>query len=383
MKKFQLSLLVFLIPLLSAAQQTINYTITVDSVQREFILYVPASYTGKSSAPLVLSYHGLGGNAQAQMSDHDFRPLAEAEGFIVAHPQGAPIIGPGLRGWNFVNDTLPNDLHFTNAIIDTIAADYNVNLDRVYACGMSFGGFFSIFLAGQMSDRIAAVASVAGTVLNAVPYSMIAPNRPISLLEIHGTNDNNVAYDGNQASHPVQSVLDHFVTHNNCSPNPTITQLTNTDPNDGSTVEHIVYANGNAGTVVEHFKVTGGGHTWPDENTNAQGVNRDINGCEEIWKFFSRFDINGALEVPNSIETIENHLAINIYPNPTHNNIHFQAEIPVRDLRIFNAIGQEYAFPIDASHSQNKVDVSGLPSGLYFISGQTDNGIFKASFVKY
>jgi polyhydroxybutyrate depolymerase len=89
MKKGNLSLLAFLLPLLCLAQQTINYTITVDAVEREFILYVPSSYTGNSSAPLVLSYHGLGGNAQAQMDDHDFRPLADAEGFLVAHPLGS------------------------------------------------------------------------------------------------------------------------------------------------------------------------------------------------------------------------------------------------------------------------------------------------------
>ena len=83
MNKVKLSLLAFLLPLLCLAQQTIDYTITVDSVQREFILYVPSSYTGNSNAPLVLSYHGLGGNAQAQMDDHNFRPLADAEGFLV------------------------------------------------------------------------------------------------------------------------------------------------------------------------------------------------------------------------------------------------------------------------------------------------------------
>jgi polyhydroxybutyrate depolymerase len=382
MKKVKLNLLAFLLPLLSLAQQTIDYTITVDAVQREFILYVPSSYTGNSSAPLVLSYHGLGGNAQAQMDDHDFRPLADAEGFLVAHPQGAPIIGPGVRGWNFGNDTLPDDVLFTSAMIDSIAADYNVNLDRVYACGMSFGGFFSIFLAGQLSDRIASVASVAGTVVNTVPDSMITPDRPISLLQIHGTDDINVAYNGSPISQSVQYILDHFVTHNNCNSNPTTTPLPDTDPNDGSTVEHIVYANGDEGTVVEHFRITGGRHTWPDENTNAQGVNRDINGCEEIWNFFSRFDINGALEVTTAVEPIVNATDIKVYPNPTHDYIHFQTGNTGLDVTIINTTGQEFVLPVRLFNSQNEVNVSSLPSGLYFISGKTDRGIFQSSFVK-
>ncbi|MEO1414820.1 MAG: T9SS type A sorting domain-containing protein [Bacteroidota bacterium] len=382
MKTVNLSLLAFLLPLLSLAQQTINYTLTVDSVQREFILYVPSSYTGNSSAPLVLSYHGLGGTAQAQMDDHDFRPLADSVGFLVAHPQGAPIVGGTAPGWNFGNDSLPDDVLFTSAIIDTIAADYNVNMDRVYACGMSFGGFFSIFLAGQLSDRIASVASVAGTVVSTVPDSLITPERPLSLLQIHGTNDFNVAYNGSPFSQSVQYILDLFITHNNCDSIPTTTSLPDTDPNDGSTVEHIVYANGDEGTVVEHFRITGGGHTWPDENTNAQRVNRDINGCEEIWKFFSRFDMNGAIEVTTSVEPIANAIDIKVYPNPTQDYIHFQAGNAILDVTIINAKGQEFVLPASSSNPQNRIDVSSLPSGLYVISGKTDRGIFQSSFVK-
>ena len=147
MKQILYLALLLSLPFLGSAQQTITYSITVDAVQREFILYIPASYSGSTSVPLVFSFHGLGGNAQAQMEDHDFRPVADTAGFIVAHPLGAPILGPGLRGWNFGNDSLPNDVHFTSAMIDTLAAEFNIDLDRVYACGMSFGGFFSIYLA--------------------------------------------------------------------------------------------------------------------------------------------------------------------------------------------------------------------------------------------
>ncbi len=315
MKNILKILLVSSIPFFTMAQQTMNYTITVNSVQREFILYVPASYNSSTSVPLVFSFHGLGGTAQAQMQDHDFRPIADTAGFIVAHPQGQPVAGPAL-GWNFGNPDLQNDVLFTSQMIDAIAADFNINLDRVYACGMSFGGFFSVFLAGQLSNEIAAVASVAGTILNNVPDSMIAPTRPIALLEIHGTNDNNVPYNGNQAAKSVQHVLDLFVNHNNCDATPSITTLPNLDPNDGSTVEHYVYENGDDGTTVEHLKITGGGHTWPDENTDAQNVNRDINGCVEIWNFFSKYDINGAIGSLSINEAINDLPKIAVYPNP-------------------------------------------------------------------
>lgn len=382
MKNLLCSLFIGLIPLFSMAQQTINYSILVDSVQRDFILYVPASYNGTTSLPLVFSFHGLGGNAQVQMDDHDFRPVADTAGFIVAHPLGEPVVGP-VRGWNFGNPSLPNDVLFTSEMIDTIAADFNIDLDRVYACGMSYGGYFSVFLAGQLSNEIAAVASVAGTILNNVPDSLIAPTRPIALLQIHGTNDNNVPYGGNQASKAVQYVLDLFVDHNNCDTTPSITAVPNTNTGDGSTVEHYVYGNGDEGTTVEHLKVTGGGHTWPDENTNAQNVNRDINGCVEIWNFFSKFDVNGYIGPPLSIESINNFSNVSIYPNPAQEYITVETKNHGDEIRIYNLLGQEFNLPGSLTGEGIQVDVSNIPSAIYYIvSSAQDGGYFKSTFIK-
>jgi polyhydroxybutyrate depolymerase len=376
-------LFLLLLPFFSRAQQTINYSILVDSVQREFILYVPDSYDGTTSVPLVFSFHGLGGNAQAQMEDHDFRPVADTAGFIVAHPLGAPIIGPGLRGWNFGDDSLPDDVLFTSEMIDTIATDFNINLERVYACGMSFGGFFSVFLAGQLSDKIASIASVAGTVLNNVPDSLISPNRPIAFLEIHGTNDTNVPYSGNQAAKSVQYVLDLFVDHNNCDTIPSITPLPDINPNDGSTVEHYMYANGDDGTTVEHLKINGGRHTWPDENTNAQGVNRDINGCVEIWKFFSKFDIHGYIGTPLSVGSINDVSKIAVYPNPAQEYITIEIENPKKNVRIFNYSGQEFMLPTRFFDEKIQMDISSIPPGIYLISSAHEGGMFTSTtFIK-
>jgi len=375
-------LLLMLLPFFTKAQQTINYSILVDSVQREFILYVPDSYNENTSVPLVFSFHGLGGNAQVQMEDHDFRPVADTAGFIVAYPLGEPVVGPA-RGWNFGNESLPDDVLFTSEMIDTIAADFNINLERVYACGMSFGGFFSVFLAGQLSDKIAAIASVAGTVLNNVPDSLISPNRPISFLEIHGTNDTNVPYNGNQAAKSVQYVLDLFVDHNNCDTIPSITPLPDINPNDGSTVEHYIYASGDDGTTVEHLKIDGGRHTWPDENTNAQGVNRDINGCVEIWKFFSRFDINGSIGSPLSIGSINGFSKISVYPNPAQEYITIEIRNPRKDLRVCNYLGQEFNLPTSFIGEKIQIDISSIPTGIYVISSAHDGGMFTSTtFIK-
>lgn len=382
MKKVKYAVVFCLLSLLSVAQQTINYSITVDTIQRDFILYIPASYSANTAAPLVFSYHGLGGNAQRQMDEHDFRPVADTAGFIVAHPEGAPTVGPGIQSWNFGNDTLPDDVLFTNAMIDTIAADYNVDLNRVYACGMSFGGYFSIFLAGQLSNRIASVASVAGTKLSALPDSMITPARPMSLLQIHGTDDFNVPYNGNQISVSVQEVLNLFVTHNNCDTVPSVTQLPDTDPNDGSTVEQLVYAQGDNGTVVEHLKVDGGAHTWPDENTSARGVNRDINGCEEIWRFFARYDINGALGLSSEGELEPQNSEISIYPNPAGDFVVIHSSQSLQQVRVFSALGQEHLKLTNLAQQKMNIYVGELSAGIYYITGRSEAGSFRSTFIK-
>jgi polyhydroxybutyrate depolymerase len=267
-------------------------------------------------------------------------------------------------------------------MIDTISADFNINLDRVYACGMSFGGFFSVFLAGQLSNRIAAIASVAGTILNNVPDSLISPTRPIAFLEIHGTNDFNVPYDGNQAAKSVQYVLDLFINHNNCDTIPSITALPDVNPNDGSTVERFVFANGDSGTTVEHLKVNGGRHTWPDENTNAQGVNRDINGCVEIWKFFSRFDMYGAIGSSLSLEPISSLPAVSIYPNPAQEHIIIELKTPTKDIRVYNSSGQVFNLPTSFFNDKIQIDVKSIPAGLYVISSVQDGEMIKSTFIK-
>lgn len=367
-KQLILLLIPSLFPFFSWAQQTLNYTITVDSIQRNFILYVPASYSGQEEVPLVFSFHGLAGTAQRHMDQEDFRPVADTAGFIVAYPNGAPVYGPGIRSWNLGDSMLPNDVAFTSAMIDTISNDFNVNLDRVYACGMSYGGFFSIYLAGQLSDKIASVASVAGT-MQVAGNNVVAPSRPFSYLHIHGTNDFNVAYNGNQALQSVDAVLDFFVSHNNCDTVPTITQLPDVNSSDGSTVEYIVYGNGDNDMTVEHFKIIGGGHTWPGENTNAQAVNRDINGCVEIWKFFSRYDLNGRIEQPLGIKDKNRVSNITIYPNPFENEVNLKGLKGNETMTLFNSIGNTLYLGNDISN----IDLTKLPVGVYFLKVEQES----------
>jgi polyhydroxybutyrate depolymerase len=271
--------------------QTIYGTIQHDGIQREYILYIPDIYTGEDLTPLILNFHGYTSSAEAQMNYADFRPIADTAGFLVIHPQGTED-NLGNPHWNVGAPWHPggeaDDIGFTSALIDHIESNYTIDLSRIYATGMSNGGYFSFHLAGLLSHRIAAIAPVAGT-MTTYTYSVSNPTHPTPVLQTHGTSDFIVPYNGNSWSLSVDAVLQYWITYNNCSTIPTITELPDIDPNDGSTVTQIIYADGDKDVTVEHFRVNGGGHTWPG---SPFGGNQDINVCEKIWHFFQNYSLD-------------------------------------------------------------------------------------------
>ncbi len=293
MRHVVLALIVVALPLVGMAQQTTYESITHDGMQREYILYVPAGYTGDSSVPLILNYHGYTSNADIHMNYADFRPIADTAGFIVVHPQGSLL--DGLTHWNVGGWTVGStvdDVGFTDHLIDSLAAEYNIDLNRIYSTGMSNGGYMSFLLACQLGDRIAAIASVGGS-MTPETYDEANPTHPMPILQMHGTADAIVPYDGASWTKPIETVLQYWVAFDNCNPTPTVTPLPDLDPTDGSTVEHIVYGGGDNGVPVEHYRVIDGPHQWP----GAAG-NMDIDASSVIWEFFTRYDINGLVEAP-------------------------------------------------------------------------------------
>ena len=291
--------LVFLIAFISltflgTSQQTITATITHDALQREYILYVPASYTGSTAVPLVFNFHGYGSNATEQMWYGDFRAIADTAGFIIVHPNGM-LDGNGTTHFNvgWGGSTI-DDVGFTSALLDSISADYNINADRIYSTGMSNGGFMSYHLACQLSDKIAAIASVTGS-MSPITYNACNPQHPTAILEIHGTSDGTVPYTGASFSKSVSDVLNYWVNYNNSNSTPSVTNIPDINTSDGSTVEHMIYYGGDDDVTVEHLKITGGGHTWSGSAFGGAGTNYDIDASVEVWKFFMRYDINGII----------------------------------------------------------------------------------------
>ncbi len=360
-------------------QQTLNESITHDDMQREYIVYIPENYSGNNPVPLVLNFHGYGSNASQQMWYGDFRTIADTAGFLVIHPQGT--LFNGITHWNVGGWTIgstADDVGFIDVLLDTIAAEYNINIDRVYATGMSNGGFMSFLLACQLSDKIAAIAPVAGSMTPETFYNS-NPQHPTPILQMHGTTDDVVPYNGATWTLPIDDVLEYWANYNNCNPIPTVTALPDIDPDDGSTIEHLVFDAGDNSVNVEHFMIVGGGHTWPGNILGGNGTNNDIDASVEIWNFFSRYDINGLMGI-TSIEKINtNDPNLRVYPNPTKSFITIENSFQSpKEYEIRSVQGNVILTGVILSKIY-QVDLSGLPTATYILKiGNQSFKILKA-----
>ena len=194
-----------------------NQNISVNGVSRGFILFVPDSYDGDTAVPLMLNFHGFTQTARSMMEDiGDMRSLAESENFILVYPQGR-LLGNAPH-WNvgsWTQGSTSDDLGFIDQLIDHLAESYNIDQERVYACGFSNGGFFSFELACHLSNRIAAIGAVAAN-MSTRTYNSCDPTHPMPVITISGTADNIVLYNGlaPPATIPHNDVLNYWVNFN-------------------------------------------------------------------------------------------------------------------------------------------------------------------------
>ena len=366
MNHFQITFLTLFIPLLANSQQTIDGSIMHGGLERTYILYVPEKYTPGTAVPLILNFHGYTSNNLEQMFYGDFRPIADTAGFIVVHPMGT-IDQLGNPHWNVGWGTSTvNDVGFTIALIDSLSATYTIDPERIYSTGMSNGGFFSYKLACELSDRIAAIASVTGT-MNVNQTATCNPSHPMPVMEIHGTADETVAYDGNFFFASTPTVVAWWADFNECDTPPTITPMEDTDSADGCTAEHHVYINGNSGSSVEHYKIIGGQHTWPGSAFGGVGTNQDMDASKEIWRFFSKYDINGLIN-PTAVHEQNTISWISVYPNPVKDVLTVVwPESASTDYTLTSIFGQP-ALKGTVTSGSNQIELASLVHGIYVLT---------------
>ncbi len=350
------------------AQQTIKKTLIHDGIEREYILYIPANYTGNTLVPVVFNFHGYTANAAQQMRYGDFRPLAEQHGFLIVHPQGTIDIHGNTHFNVGRGRSTTDDVGFTAALIEELSSSYMIDSKRIYSTGMSNGAFMSYRLACELNDKIAAIASVTGSMVKEQQNNCTILH-PTPILEIHGTSDHVIPYDGNNDFEAITDVLNFWTVSNNGDITAVITAIEDSNTTDDTTAEHHVYAHGDNGVTVEHFKIIGGTHKWPGNPYPSSGTNYDIDTATEIWKFFSKYDIDGATQVLSvDNESVVRNAKMNIYPNPATSYIKVGG----------NSIEQRLAYKIislqgmlittgKVTPRNAEINISSLTSGVYFL----------------
>lgn len=353
----------------ATAQNTIDATMQHDGITRSYRLYIPAAYNASEPVPLLFNLHGYTSNNVQQEFYGDFRPIADTANFIIVHPNGTLDNG-GQQFWNAFGNSTVDDVGFLSALIDVVAQDYAIDPNCIYSTGMSNGGFMSYELACQLSHRIAAVASVTGTMMQ-VRYNACNATHPTPVMQIHGTEDPTVPYTGNmQGMMHIDTLVKRWAAFNDCDPVPTVTPVPDTDPLDGCTAEHQVFGNGSLGTTVELFKVLGGAHTWPGAPITIGVTNQDFSASQEIWKFFRRYKLNELLtDVPSEMSARP---SFNVFPNPSEGM--FTVRFPtagIRSISVLNTMGQVVETSVS---SDQDVTVSVRESGLYLIVSEEADG---------
>ena len=392
MQRFICSLVALLIillltPIISFAQiDTASFEF--EGITRDYLVFLPKSYDGVTQMPVVLNLHGYTLDKQQQMNYSQMNLVADTAGFIVVYPNAVNTT------WNsgiYDSPEAPpnpniNDIGFIDALIDTLQSHYSIDLEKIYSCGFSNGGFMSFKLACQLSNRIAAIASVEGAISNTTA-SECNCNHTMPVLIIHGTADNIVHYNGDAGWHSVEYTLDYWKNFNSCIESDT-TSLPDLDTLDGCTVERINYTDSFDSIKVVFYKVINGGHTWPGGDKqylvlswgDIGKTNGDFNASVEIWNFLKTYKLSDPTTVTtHSQHPIEFSLFQN-YPNPFNpiTNIGFRiTNFGFVSLKVYDVLGNEVATLVDEEKPAGIYEVAwnaeNLSSGVYFYQLKAGN----------
>jgi polyhydroxybutyrate depolymerase len=363
--------------------QTIQKYIYQSGVLRSYLVHLPPGFNASSNLPLVFNLHGATSSGAQQEFYSRMSETADANNFIVAYPDG--INNVWNSGFSAPYSGGVDDVGFISMLIDTISSAYHIDLNRVYSCGMSNGGYQSFRLACDLENRIAAIASVTGEITSLTANNCVL-SRNIPVMIVHGTADPVVDYNGAAGSYGIEQTISFWLNKNQCSNINDTTFLPDVVPitTDSSTVQKIHYRTCASGVEVLFYKIIDGGHTWPNAPFHYifGPTNEDIDGSTEVWNFFKRFTLNGATGIDNPAKGA---IEANLFPNPSSgiyelkvSGIEFEKHVT---LSVFDYSGRTVRTD-EISHTTTYFNFSELLSGIYLMQIQFASGVQNLRFVK-
>jgi polyhydroxybutyrate depolymerase len=282
-----------------------EFTLRHGGRRRTYLVHAPPG-GGTAPMPVLLAFHGGGGNAPGFQRYAELDRVADRERFLVVYPNGTGPLPNRPLTWNAGDDCCGyalnnrvNDVGFAVSVIADLEVRIRIDRQRVYATGHSNGAILAHRLATERSGIVAAIAPVAG----ALDLATFAPTRAVPVLQIHSVDDPRALYGGglgpafpgtdNRVFHqPVTAGLDRWIVANGCS---TRADTAESRTGTGQTATKLVWRGCRGGAEVAHWKLTGSGHGWPGDSPPPGGESiagpqtKLIRAADEIWAFVSRF----------------------------------------------------------------------------------------------
>lgn len=302
----------------TAAPGDQRLTLKVGDLERRYTVHVPPSYTGQTAVPVVLMLHGGGGTSRAAAYETGWGAKADQAGFLAVFPDAQPPdpTQPGHFSrnpqlWNDGSERFyhaqraVDDVAFLNALLDDLAARFKVDPRRIFCTGFSNGASMTFRFAAEASERIAAIAPVAG----ACWLEKLALKRPVPLCYMTGTADPLNLIEGGmprlasgasdkvraKPKPPVRESIRRWCLATGCPVKPAKTT-------EAGGVRKETHGPGRDGAEVVYVMVEGQGHTWAGGKSllpeSFVGKRSDkLNATDEIWDFFQRHPQPAALAV--------------------------------------------------------------------------------------
>jgi len=263
---------------------------------RSYYVHVPPTYHPDTPTPVILALHGATMTGPMMAKFTQLNRKADQAGFIVVYPNGT-----GSRFSYFWNSghccgsavqKNVDDVAFIRAVLDDLAFAYSVDRRRVFAVGMSNGAMMAYRLASELSDRIAAVTAVAGTMAT----EECRPQRPVPILHMHGTDDQFIPFTGGRGMKSITGLHHFSVEHsvrtwvraNGCNEKPAVEELPDV-ARDGTTVIRKTYTGGRDGSEVILVVIQQGGHSWPGRQVASKALGKattNVSANDLLWEFF-------------------------------------------------------------------------------------------------
>ncbi len=250
----------------------IPIALTSSGLARTAVLHVPGAPAGRA-LPLVFAFHGYGSNGPRFAVDSGLSTLGDQDGYAVVYPSAL--------GHQWAISGRERDVVLVSDLLDRIESAVCIDSRRVYAAGVSIGAGMAARAGCELSNRLAALVLVSGGYRSLPPCHL---DRPLSVLEIHGTSDSTVPYHGEGPTEEgaVLPYIAAWASRDRCHPNPAKTLVA------AHTVRYR-WTGCASGAIVEHLRIYGSGHGLPNAPGPeiSSGNRSTISGVRNIWHFLA------------------------------------------------------------------------------------------------